>query len=207
MGSFAEFIKYGGIQELLSVAVSVITAVAATASVFFGARQLRSGASKEGQISPAQIQEIERSDHADTKPFEITALAGYYNQALSRSNVSFWFSLVFASIGFVVIIIAFTTHQSGDLTGTIVKLACGIVIDAVSSLFFVQSTNAQRNMSEFFEKLRLDRLNAEARDMIGEIEDSVMRDQLRAQLILKYSGVENLLTGSNLISGILPTRP
>jgi len=50
-------------------------------------------------------------------------------------------------------------------------------------------------MSEFFEKLRLDRLNAEAREMIGEIEDLQMRDQLRAQLVLKYSGIDRMLTG------------
>jgi len=70
------------------------------------------------------------------------------------------------------------------------------VIDSVSALFFVQSTNAQKSMSEFFEKLRQDRLNAEARDMISEIEAVERRDQLRAQLILKYSGIERLLVGS-----------
>lgn len=32
--------------------------------------------------------------------------------------------------------------------------------------------------------------------MISEIEDPDRRDQLRAQLILKYSGVEKLLEGS-----------
>lgn len=51
-------------------------------------------------------------------------------------------------------------------------------------------------MSDFFEKLRLDRLNAEAREMIAEIENAPMRDQLRSQLILKYSGIDKLLDGS-----------
>ncbi|WP_458096233.1 TRADD-N-associated membrane domain-containing protein [Roseomonas sp. WA12] len=131
-----------------------------------------------------------------TKPFEVEALANYYNQALSRANISFWFSLIFASVGFGVIIFAFITHTQGDLAGTIVKVASGAVIDAVSGLFFVQSTNAQKSMAEFFEKLRLDRLNAEAREMISEIENVATRDQLRSQLILKYSGIERLLVGN-----------
>ena len=54
-------------------------------------------------------------------------------------------------------------------------------------------------MGDFFEKLRLDRLNAEAREMIGEIENIGMRDELRAQLILKYSGIDKLLSGAGQI--------
>ena len=53
-------------------------------------------------------------------------------------------------------------------------------------------------MSSFFEKLRLDRLNAEAREMIEEIENAERRDQLRAQLILKYSGIEKLIVGQEV---------
>ncbi len=131
----------------------------------------------------------------DDEPFEFAALAKYYNHALIRANISFWFSLVFASIGFGVIIFAFATHNSGDIWGTVVKAASGAVIDAVSSLFFVQSTNAQKAMGEFFEKLRLDRLNAEARDLLNSIGDPERRDQLKAQLILKYSGIDQLVVG------------
>lgn len=129
------------------------------------------------------------------KPFEITALSNYYKHALSRANISFWFSIIFASIGFCVIIFAFASHSPSDIGGTVTKVVSGTVIDAVSALFFVQSTNAQKSMGEFFEKLRLDRLNAEAREMIGEIEDAERRDQLRSQLVLKYSGIDKLLVG------------
>ena len=128
--------------------------------------------------------------------FEKAALENYYNQALSRANISFWFSLLFASIGFGVIIFAFLTHSSGGIADTAIKVVSGTVIDGVSALFFVQSTNAQKSMSEFFEKLRLDRLNVEAREMIAEIENAERRDQLRAQLVIKYSGIEKLIVSS-----------
>ena len=111
--------------------------------------------------------------------------------------MSFWFSLSFAAIGFGVIIFAFATHNAADLWGTVIKAASGTIIDAVASLFFVQSTNAQKAMSEFFEKLRMDRLNSESRTLIAEIQNSERADQLRAQLVLKYAGIEKLLEGTS----------
>ena len=149
-----------------------------------------------GGITIGEVAATEGAAEKDITPFETTALANYYNQALSRARVSFWFSLVFASLGFCVIIFAFITHAPGDIGGTVIKVASGAIIDAVSSLFFIQSNAAQKSMGEFFEKLRLDRLNAEAREMIREIEAGPMRDELRGQLILKYSGIDRLLTGS-----------
>lgn len=151
----------------------------------------------EGGLTPEIVAELKKQKQSsnEEKPFEVIALSNYYNHALLRANVSFWFSLVFAAVGFGVIIFAFATHNQSDLWGTVVKAASGTVIDAVSALFFVQSTNAQKAMSEFFEKLRLDRLNAEARSLISEIENSERRDQLRAQLVLKYAAIDKLLVG------------
>lgn len=190
------------VERIFSSASAIIAALAVVFAVISAIRSgsiksLRVGPlSVEGAITSAEISKIEKPGGGEQKPFEITALANYYNQALSRANISFWFSLIFASIGFGVIIFAFATHLASDSFGTIIKVASGTVIDAVSALFFVQSTNAQKSMSEFFEKLRLDRLNAEAREMIAEIENVERRDQLRAQLILKYSGIEKLLISS-----------
>jgi TRADD-N domain-containing protein len=192
-----------------SAFIAVISVVVfAVAAVRSGAvKQIRFGSiSIEGGITASEIAKIERPADAKEreisaaiKPFEIPALANYYNQALSRANISFWFSLIFASIGFGVIIFAFLSHNSSEISGTIIKVVSGTVIDAVAGLFFVQSTNAQKSMGDFFEKLRLDRLNAEAREMISEIENVERRDQLRAQLILKYSGIDRLLVGEETI--------
>lgn len=131
----------------------------------------------------------------EPEAFEVKALATYYNRALSRATISFWFSIVFATIGFGVIVFALLSHDPTDLYATILKVVSGTVIDAVSSLFFFQSTNAQKQMGDFFEKLRLDRLISDARAMIREVENAERRDQLRAQLVLKFAGIEQLLEG------------
>ena len=180
-------------------AIATLSAVAAT---FLGAAMSLLKARSTGiefSVDGISFEGIKTSEGAAAKeitPFETTALANYYNQALSRARISFWFSLLFASIGFGVIIFAFITHVPSDIAGTIVKVVSGTIIDTVSGLFFVQSNNAQKSMGEFFEKLRLDRLNAEAREMIRDIENSGVRDELRSQLVLKYSGIDRLLTGS-----------
>lgn len=189
---------FGGVAVTVATVSVVATFAAALKSgivgqIRFGPLTIKSG------ITPELVASFERAkkkEDAEDKPFEVVALSNYYNQALGRANISFWFSMIFAAIGFGVIIVAFATHDKGDLWGTVVKAGSGTVIDAVAGLFFVQSTNAQKSMAEFFEKLRQDRLNAEARGLIGEIENVERRDQLRAQLVLKYAGIDKLLVGT-----------
>lgn len=183
--------------NIISVVVAGLSVLAgAVAAIKWGAvRSIKFGSLKiEGGITPEQVSALETTKKDE--PFEATALSNYYNHALSRANISFWFSLIFGSIGFGVIVLAIAVHNENDLWGTVVKVVSGTVIDAVSSLFFVQSTNAQKSMSDFFEKLRMDRMHAEAREMINEVEDRERRDQLKSQLILKYAGIDRLLSGT-----------
>lgn len=146
---------------------------------------------------------------SEPEAFEVKALATYYNRALSRATISFWFSLLFATIGFGVILFGLLSHDPADLSATVIKVLSGTVIDAVSSLFFLQSTNAQKQMGDFFEKLRLDRLISDARGMIGEVENAERRDQLRAQLVLKFAGIDQLLEGGTTMqtTGHRPGSP
>jgi hypothetical protein len=192
------------LQDLFTTTAATVAVAAVGVGLVAG---LRSGIVKRvrfagfelegrGGIKPEDVAAFKSAiggREAEEKPFEVVALSNYYNHALGRANVSFWFSIIFGAIGFGVIIFAFATHNKADIWGTVVKAASGTVIDAVSGVFFVQSTNAQKSMADFFEKLRLDRLNAEARHLIGEIENAERRDQLRAQLVLKYAGIDKLL--------------
>ena len=199
--SFPELISsskeiFATASAAIAIGAVVVTVASAIKSGII--KQLRFGSIElEFAKAAREFESVGKKEKAEGRPFETAALENYYKHALSRANISFWFSLIFASIGFGVIIFAFASHEASDLGGTVVKVVSGTVIDSVSALFFVQSTNAQKSMSEFFEKLRLDRLNVEAREMIGEIENRESRDQLRAQLVLKYSGIDKLLVGSD----------
>ena len=64
-------------------------------------------------------------------------------------------------------------------------------MEAVSSLFFVQSKNSQKSMGEFFDKLRSDRLHLESRKMCDDIKSVQVQDALKLHLSLHYADVEN----------------
>lgn len=132
------------------------------------------------------------SEHPEKNvPFEIEQLANYYSQILSQSKISFWFSLIFASLGFATIVIAAFLYSDENGTATVAQFIAGLIMDAVAGLFFVQSRNAQKSMGEFFDKLRKDRLHAESKLISNDIKSKQAQDALRLHLSLHYAGVPN----------------
>jgi len=124
-------------------------------------------------------------------PFEIEQLANYYSQILSQSKISFWFSLIFASLGFATIVVSAFLYSNNNGTATVAQFSAGLIMDAVAGLFFVQSRNAQKSMGEFFDKLRNDRLHVESKLISKDIKSEQVKDALKLHLSLHYAGVEN----------------
>ena len=110
----------------------------------------------------------------------------YHRQSIAQSRISFWFSLAFASLGFLIIATSVFTYS--DKSGYLGVIA-GTIIDAIAALFFYQSNRARQLMAEFFDRLRTDRKLEEALRLCGEIHDDQMRDALRVRLSLHFSGV------------------
>lgn len=128
---------------------------------------------------------------SEPAPYEREQLAGYYAQVLAQSKIAFWFSLIFATIGFFIIIIAALNYKSETAGISITSAIAGIVMDLIAALFFNQSRNAHKLMITFFDKLRSDRSQVEASRLCECIADEAARDALRIQLSLYYSGVDN----------------
>lgn len=125
-------------------------------------------------------------------------LREYHAQGLSKSRISFWFSLTFASIGFAVIALAVglfleaTPAETGWLDNAgkpVFTLVSGTVIDAVAALFFVQSNKARQLMTEFFDKLRIDRKLDESLKLAEAIADPSVASRLKAVLALHFAEV------------------
>jgi hypothetical protein len=136
--------------------------------------------------------------------FELKQLDNYYSQALSQSRISFWFSILFASIGFVIIIIAGFMYSGKNIESTIVSLISGTIIDSVAALFFVQTRRAQQNMSDFFQKLREDKQYIEAKGLCDSLESTKAKDALKVQLALNFSNIPNSKEiGSEIIKDCL----
>jgi len=186
--------KYEEIIQIIIVSISVLAALSSVVGALksgvlkrirFGNFELEA-TSEETKQAKAVIEKIQ-SSIKDDLPFETEQLAQYYAQILAQSKISFWFSLVFASLGFVVIIMASFLHQDGNFQSTTVQVFAGVVMDTVSALFFVQSRNAQKSMGDFFDKLRRDRQQLESRKLCDSISNQIGKDAVKMQLALYYA--------------------
>ena len=122
-------------------------------------------------------------------------LKEYHSQGLAQSRISFWFSLIFASLGFAVIVIAILamdrTVEFTKQGATFITLTAGTIIDAVSALFFVQSNKARKLMTEFFDKLRADRKFEKSLLLADQIPNEDLQSRLKIMLSLNFADVKS----------------
>jgi hypothetical protein len=185
----ADYIKF--LAPFISGLTALLVVIAAFRSgalsrIKFGSFEVVAS-KQERQDAEALVRSI--ASAAKELPFETEQLAKYYARVLAQSKTSFWFSLIFASIGFLVIVFAVFSFTSSTLGTSVVQLSAGVVIDAVAALFFVQSRNAQKSMGDFFDKLRKERQQVESRTLCDSISDGKAQDALRVQLSLYYAGI------------------
>ena len=121
-------------------------------------------------------------------------LSEYHSQGLAQSRISFWFSLISAAVGFIVIVVAITRLDGNPVrltadSKTFVTLIAGTIIEATSALFFVQSNKARQLMIEFFDKLRTDRKLDEALKLAETMADHTTKGKLQFLLALSFAEV------------------
>lgn len=194
-------IDSNSLQEIMATigaSISVAVAIVSIAGAFKAGvlRKVKFGsiefeANDDDSIKLKEALEKNATSDSKDRPFEIEQLANYYAQILSQSKISFWFSLVFASLGFATIVVSAFLYSNLNGAATAVQFTAGIIMDAVAGLFFVQSRNAQKSMGEFFDKLRSDRLHAESKLISQEISSAEAKDALKLHLSLHYAGVQN----------------
>ncbi len=117
---------------------------------------------------------------------EASKIDDYHQQSISQSKISFWFSLAFASVGFLIIATSVFTYS--DKSGYL-GIVAGTIIDVVAALFFRESNRARTSMAEFFDRLRADRKIEEALRLCDEISDKAMCDALRVKLSLHFADI------------------
>ncbi|RAN93159.1 hypothetical protein GAR05_05624 [Micromonospora saelicesensis] len=120
-----------------------------------------------------------------------------YTQGLAQARTSFRLSMLFAALGAAILLagagLAIKNNSQGQ-AATITALS-GLVIEIVSSLFFIQSNRANANMIKqgvlLREESQSDRLLNASRQVAGGIEDIKLRDEIRAKMaesILRLAG-------------------
>ncbi len=121
---------------------------------------------------------------------QINQLVQYHANSLAQSRISFWFSIGAATFGFLVIVVGVLLYiLVPSNTASYLSVASGTIIDAVATLFFVQSNQARKSMTEFFDKLRSDRKFNESLRLSESITDQHIQSMLKALLSLSFSGM------------------
>lgn len=160
-----------------------------------GSQSLDFGMSVETEAAELRRRISEEAIEATPAEKQYLLLREYHTQGLAQSKVSFWFSLFFASIGFVVIISAILMVDRStklvDQATPFVGLASGTIIEAVSALFFVQSNRARQLMTAFFDRLRTDRKLDESLKLIDAVPDEALRSRLQVLMALNLAQVDS----------------
>lgn len=182
--------------------------------------RIKAGSIEVSALNREETQIRQRIDHdlesAGPSERQFALLKEYHTQGLAQSKVSFWFSLMFAALGFLIIlysVIFYIGLSAGDLGASslgksimddvqkpIFALVAGTIVEAVAALFFVQSNKARQLMVDFFDKARLDRKLDEALVLSSQIEDVAISAKLKAYLAMTFAGVE---PSSDLIRSIM----
>ncbi len=182
------------ISQMTAIGVSLLATVFAIIGAIRSGflRRIRFGGfeievSEREQAQARALVQAVSSRGEGQSPAEAEQLAQYYAQVLAQSKIASWFSLIFASLGFLVIVVANVRYSESSASASVAQTIAGIITEAVSALFFVQSNRAQAAMSEFSEKLRRDRQNIEARKLCDAVTNELARDALRIHLSLHYA--------------------
>ena len=124
----------------------------------------------------------------------------YYNQGHRQASVSFILSMTFAILGFIVVAVAVIGYvRNPDQLGTtVVTGVVGAINEVVSFLFFQRADKGRELMMGLVDRLRDDREKerqfAAAIGTIGQVENSGVRDALRAAVTLQFSGASTTLS-------------
>lgn len=136
------------------------------------------------------INSIKKEQNKDTT-LGVEQLARYYTLISQQTKISFWFGLIFAIFGFSILLIVTFSNTEINPSKTIASFLSTSIIEGVAILFFLRSNKARKEMETFFSKLRKDKQQGIARKLIDSIEDSKLKDTVKTQLALYYSGIQN----------------
>ncbi len=184
------------VANIAAVVVGFVSVVIAIL-VFLRLSKLKEhfGRDIEGEVENVKRIILETVPGASSADKQYLLLREYHAQGLAQSKISFWFSLIFASLGFAVIVIAILTMEKGvQLTQqgrSFITLIAGTIIDVVSALFFVQSNKARQLMTEFFDKLRADRKLEESLNLASQVPDPILQSRLKIIIAMNLADVKS----------------
>ena len=116
-------------------------------------------------------------------------IKNHHRQALLQATVQFWISIFAAFFGFVFIVIVILLSTDSAWYEGLINAIPGIVIEAISVLFFTQSKETRQQSSDFLNRLRQDRQYEKSIAIANEIQDEQLKSKLKAEIALHLCGI------------------
>jgi Flp pilus assembly protein TadB len=116
-------------------------------------------------------------------------ITNHHEQALREASTQFWFSLVAACVGFVFIAITFFISKDAEWISKLVTAIPGVIIEAVSALFFSQSKETRERSSDFLNRLREDRKFDKGIEIANTIQDDALKSKMLATIALSLCSI------------------
>lgn len=114
----------------------------------------------------------------------------YHKQRLWQSKMAFWLSFG-GSIGGFAVIVGSVIYGMATNNNQWPGIVSGIVVEAVSALFYTLSNKANEKISEFFKELTEDSKIKNALELAREMEEgNTVKNQLYVKLSLHLSGLD-----------------
>jgi hypothetical protein len=143
--------------------------------------------SEEG--SSELINSLKKDD--ERTALEMEKLAKYYIKIFHLTKISYWFGVVFSLLGLSILMIMSFSDSELSSNKAIISVSCITIIEIVSLLFVLISNKFQKKMDQLFNNLQKEKQRNVTKKLIESIDDITLRDLLRIELTLYYSGIKN----------------
>lgn len=140
-------------------------------------------------LSEVSYDQIKNNGKSSTQSSVEDLIRSHHEQALTQATIQFWTSLIASIIGFVFIIIMIFIAKDSLWYEYILKTLPGIIIEAVSYLFFKQSSEIRNRASDFLNRLRNDEQISKSITIADSIEDENLKSQIKAKIALHICGI------------------
>ncbi|EOD68558.1 TRADD-N-associated membrane domain-containing protein [Amycolatopsis vancoresmycina] len=132
----------------------------------------------------------------DAASRDVNRYTRYADEALSRSKIAFWFSLVLGAMGFATILAGAVMAYFASLDASIVSGVAGVVNTSIAALLYQRSDVADKRASSWFEKAGDNLKESDNLQRALEVLDLLGDAEMRNRLIA-IAGIKQLFPGEN----------
>ncbi|MDX6499820.1 MAG: hypothetical protein QOG23_3080 [Blastocatellia bacterium] len=186
------------VKEYLPLVAGIVATVAAVLGGFFvqraGRKHKDEYSSNVEAIASAvkAVAPVDDERREEEREIVRRLVNEYHGQALAQAKVQFWFSVIAASCGFLIIIVGIwvtlSSHGSAVFQSTLQVLP-GIAIEAVAALFFKQAAETRERATALYDRLRTDRERANALTLLETIDNTNLKDAIKAEIAIHMAGL------------------